>query len=112
MVIVLITAVVAVSRFRKRAETEKSKHGFRDIFNATRIVCLSLSHSLSLTSLTHAHMHTHTYTHTFSVCASLSQKEEKMRKELARGKSEEATNSTSPGEMSAACTVCVREAIV
>ena len=112
MVIVLITAVVAASRFRKRAETEKTKHGLRDIFNATRIVCLSLSHSLSLTSLTHAHTHTHTYTHTFSVCASLSQKEEKMREELARVKSEEATNSTSPGNMSAACTVCVREAIV
>jgi len=113
VIIVLITTVVAASRFWKRADTEKTKHGLRDIFNATHIVCLSLSHSLSLT-LTYActHTHTHTYTHTFSVCVSLSQKEEKMREELARGKSEEATNSTSPSKMSAVCTVCVREAIV
>jgi hypothetical protein len=72
VVIVLITAVVEASRFRKRAETEKSKHGLRDIFNATRIVCLSLSHSLSLTSLTHAHTHTNTHTHTLSLCVPLS----------------------------------------
>ena len=69
--------------------------------------CLSFSITHSRSHfLTHAQTHTHTPTPTLSLCVSLSQK---LREELARGKSEEATNSTSPGKMSAVCTVCVRK---
>ena len=72
VVIVLITSVVAASHFRKRAETEKTNHGLWDIFNAPRIVCLSLSLTLAHTFWRmHKRTHTHIHPHFLSVCLSL-----------------------------------------
>jgi len=109
----------------KRAETEKTGGSSKplekgqklrrrntgyEIFSTLLVLSVFLypTHS-RLPSLTHEHTHTHTHTHTLSLCVCLLQKEEKSREELARGKSEEATHSTSPGKMSAVCTVCVRK---